>query len=337
MDNYLSKKISFFHFFGVVLVLYIHAGMSNFGDVLIYHDFQRIMTNAVCRVFQPLYFGLAGYLFFQNIDHCKWFYAGKIKKRFFSQFVPYVFFNTLWGVLIPVFHQVSFLNTPWFVNACDYFSNHNIFLSWFYRPALGQLWFVRDLMICVVFTGPLYFLIKKTKGLFLFLLLPFCVKDIFMSYSLLSFGIGAFFAIQRIDVQKIESRIKNFLMILICLGYIVVYGIIIKTFDNSVFLFAWALFYLLWVGYDKMPVIRMLQDKKIFKFCATYGFFTYLMHDPLMSILKFNLKNLYYGSDFFCFVVYFLLPPFVYSVCIGLGLVIHKIAPTFYKFIAGGR
>lgn len=336
MNDFLSKKISFFHFLGVFLVLYIHAGLDC-GNTYVYGLFQHFTTNVVCRVFQPIYFGLAGYLFFQGIDRFKLFYVTKLKKRFFSLLIPYILFNTVWGGAIPVLHQIPFFNTPWFESAYNYFMNHNVFQSWFYRPALGQLWFIRDLIICVVFTGPLFYLINRAKSLSLVLLLAFCTTGFSLSYSFFSFAVGAFLSIKKIDVEKIERDSLTFIMIFICLVYLFVYGIIVKNFDNSVFLFSWSLFYLLWIGYDKCILFGFANKKKMYELAATYGFFTYLMHDPLMSICKFNLKNFYYGIDLSCFFVYTFLPPVVYLVCIACGTTLKSTIPGFYKIIAGGR
>ena len=325
MDEYLSKKISFFHFLGMVFVLYIHAGLVGYGDLAVYGFFQKNLTNAFCRVFQPIFFGLSGYLFFRNISHSKWIYTEKVKKRFFTLFVPYVFFNILWGALIPFFHQNSFLNTPWF-----------------YRPALGQLWFLRDLMICVMLAGPLFFLISKIKNKFLFFLLAcsmfqLLIKEFSIGYSLISFSIGAYIAVGKIDVRNIETKKLNIFMSIVCLAYLIYYGSFVETFHNSVFLFSWSLFYLLWIGYDKIPAVRAFQNKTICKLAVSYSFFTYLIHDPLLNIINFKLKNFYYESNFICFAIYLFLPLCIYALCICFGCSLKRVCPSFYRIIVGGR
>lgn len=342
MEEYLRKKIYFFHFLGMVFVLYIHAGLVSYGDLAIYPLFKFFFTNSFCRVFQPIFFGLSGYLFFQNISCSKWIYIDKVKRRFFSLFIPYIFFNVLWGVLIPFFHQCSFLNTPWFDNICEYFTHHNILQTWFYRPALGQLWFLRDLMICVMLTGPLFFLISKTKKIFFVFLFVetfflLFIKELSIGYSLISFSIGAYISIEKIDVQNIASKKMNTLMLFVCLAYLIGYGVFSEDFHNSVFLFSWSLFYLLWIGYDKIPFFREFQNRLICKLGASYSFFTYLTHDPLLNFINFKLKFLYYGSEFFCFTIYLLLPLGVYTLCICFGACLKKVIPCFYEIIAGGR
>ena len=129
------------------------------------------------------------------------------------------------------------------------------------------------LMICVMLAGPLFFLISKIKNKFLFFLLAcsmfqLLIKEFSIGYSLISFSIGAYIAVGKIDVRNIETKKLNIFMSIVCLAYLIYYGSFVETFHNSVFLFSWSLFYLLWIGYDKIPAVHLWKSLKIRKRCS---------------------------------------------------------------------
>lgn len=47
MENYLSKKIAFFHLLGVFLVLYLHVFLPNIEHFLCNHV-QSFISNVIC-------------------------------------------------------------------------------------------------------------------------------------------------------------------------------------------------------------------------------------------------------------------------------------------------
>lgn len=65
IDNKLSQKIAFFHIFGLMLVIPIHISMKMDPA---FSNYFVTPFRVFCHAFQPIYFGLAGYLFFQNIE-----------------------------------------------------------------------------------------------------------------------------------------------------------------------------------------------------------------------------------------------------------------------------
>lgn len=64
MNDYLSRKITFFHVFGVLLVLPIHT----FFPCTEAFGLARRYFVELCLSFQPIYFGLAGYLFYIGVS-----------------------------------------------------------------------------------------------------------------------------------------------------------------------------------------------------------------------------------------------------------------------------
>lgn len=62
IDNRLSNKIAFFHIIGLLLVIPIHITLQI--DPALAHFFVSPFR-IFCHAFQPIYFGLAGFLFFR--------------------------------------------------------------------------------------------------------------------------------------------------------------------------------------------------------------------------------------------------------------------------------
>lgn len=193
MDNYLSKKIAFFHLLGVFLVLYLHVFLPNIEHSP-FNNVQNFVSNVICRVFHPMYFSISGFLFFYSIKEGKIAeFIEKLKKRFRGLLVPYVLCNVLGAIFIMVVYDLG-LPSANVENAINYYNSHNLILFLFYKPALGQLWFVRDLIFIAILSWPLYFVIRKTGAVFI---LAFLATILFFGLngfplSVFTFSVGAY-------------------------------------------------------------------------------------------------------------------------------------------------
>ena len=208
MTDYLSRKITFFHVFGVLLVLPIHTYFpctETFG-------LARHLFVLLCRAFQPIYFGLAGYLFYIGVSQGGEF-NNKLLKRIKTLLIPYLIWNVwnaglmialnYWGIDIPliapiryVFENISFLNA----------------LKWiFWMPAAGHLWFIRDLMLVSVLSYPLYYALRNNRRITLIIL---CFMALFTTQcqtaSLYSFAVGGYLSINKVDIQNIRKKVIAF-------------------------------------------------------------------------------------------------------------------------------
>lgn len=329
MNEYLSKKISFFHIFGVFVVLYIHAFLPNI-EASPFDEVQSFMAHTLCRVFHPMYFGIAGYLFYINIKEGKIAeFIRKMKSRFRSLVIPYIICNLLGGAFIV---WVSQYNIPSgnIENAMDYYQSHYILLFLFYKPALGQLWFVRDLIIVTIVSYPLYYSFKKIKvwTLWGLLLLVFLTSNSIL-LSIFSFSVGAYLGIYKIDVQQHKYKL---LIYLSACAYLLAFGFLFKDMEyHIVAISAWSLFLALWLLYDKIHFFRLNLGGH------NYGFFVYVFHDPLMSLTKFALLPIYKDSIAMQCTIYMILPiVFFYSLSI-VAYSIKKASPLAYGLLTGGR
>ena len=134
----------------------------------------------------PVFFFISGFLFFLGVDLSKNVYINKLKRRISTLIVPYIIWNfiAMGIVLIKVLPCFSSLSP--YEDVKVNLSPLNIFSCfWVYdgglttieyatdampqeivrhaSPINGPLWYIRNLIIAVVFSPLLYWLIKRTK------------------------------------------------------------------------------------------------------------------------------------------------------------------------------
>jgi len=177
-DRKLEKKpyIAALRFPLAVLVVLIHANNSFFrelagedGNGVIYFLSRVLPTFAV-----PLFFAMSGYLFFLNLTEFGLAdYKEKLKRRTLTLLLPYVVWNLLAFALYALRDiaagqalQNSFSpNLLWGCKPLGILSEN--FFGWTLPPAtapvLEQLWFVRDLIVCVVLTPLIYIVLRRGR------------------------------------------------------------------------------------------------------------------------------------------------------------------------------
>lgn len=171
-EDILSKTIQFVRFPLIVGVVMIHSGLENCintADYPIFSTIQFLISRVIARVAVPLFFFISGFLFFYKVDtftlHT---YFSKLKKRFRSLLIPYIFWNLiillgLWSLqtLFPsLFNREQLIRE---YGICDW-------LRCFWNgpvenvPINTALWFVRDLMVMCCLSPIIWILVKKRGG-----------------------------------------------------------------------------------------------------------------------------------------------------------------------------
>lgn len=133
----------------------------------------------------PIYFFIAGYVFFLGLDFNLETYSRKLRNRVHSLLVPYLLWNTL-GILaaglyvshcmdIGVFPSLHLRINPTVTGVlqCFWDAGHGLFSQnppypW-NSPVMPQdypLWFVRDLMLIVLCAPVIYLMLKRTRWFF---------------------------------------------------------------------------------------------------------------------------------------------------------------------------
>ena len=142
---------------GVIVSAIVRQGGGNI-DLPMAMFTESLLSRSICGICVPLFFFISGYLFFLKCDEFGWkLYKEKLSKRFHSLFIPYVIYTciaiALFGILQVLIPQLqSGAHVPikdWSI--WDFVHNG----LWRYGdegiPFIGPFWFLRNLMVIVVF------------------------------------------------------------------------------------------------------------------------------------------------------------------------------------------
>ena len=184
--------------------IYSHGEITFFDQSLICYPislFSLVLFGSAV----PLFFGISGYLFFYKPDFNVSIYRDKLMKRVKTLLIPYV----LWNIIYVLFNVILLKSKGQSINVVSQLvSIWHMPNSSF--PADPALWFVRDLMVCMVMS-PLIYQIIKRKRLFVYFFIPFFCLWLTYAFSdklisglsissLLFFTIGGYLAVNKTDV-----------------------------------------------------------------------------------------------------------------------------------------
>jgi fucose 4-O-acetylase-like acetyltransferase len=338
VSPYLSKKIKVLSFLAIYMVLVIHTAMPQAKEFIVFDFFQRFIGDYINRLYLPLFMAISGFLFYHNIIiPSKHNWLSKYKSRFKSLLIPYILWNLMFLLQMAIL-QYNPLTSPWISEGINKFISSGSILQsvWliFTVPANLPLWFVRNLMIIVVFTPIIYFSIKSNVNIFLFIIIFLISFLNQFFFTLLFFYIGSIFAIKTINI---EFRVKAFwLWILVLLSIII--GVILTVrgpISNLNFYLAVVPLLALWFGYD------YLHDKHLhFLFLnklLPYTFFIYVFHIPALNIFKKVLVLVGNKSELSYFFTYLFSPILMVLLAYFVGGVLKKIIPKTYSVFVGSR
>jgi hypothetical protein len=108
---------------------------------------------------------------------------------------------------------------------------------------------------------------------------------------------------------------------------------ILRIFDKLVILFGILSF---WIFYDyiiKNKTISSIMTHLAFN----YGIFLYLLHEPLLTMVKIGFFYLLGVSEFSSFFIFWIAPIIVIAVSIISAYIISKKTPRLYSIVSGGR
>lgn len=374
----LSKSISWIRFPLVLMVLFVHVhpmenpayvGMRQLagaGSAQIVYTILATLGNIASNLAVPMFFFMAGLLFFNRCDGWSWgFYTGKLKSRFRTLFIPYLLFNALClinPVVLPLLGYpaipaawanpdalpvVGFLwNSTTFCVGWKTWLGFDIQL-WY--PEDVALWFVCDLMVMVLLSPLLYWLIRKGKAWTLavfgglFLVGIFTTLPGLSTNALFFFSAGAYFSIHRIDFTAWTHRYGRPLLTVALIALALA-----TASDGRGFAFHFQqLYFITGVGGLFYVVVRLVERNKLRPrpLLDKSSFFVYAVH--LVPFMQFSLLGI---ATNFCAEVfnwqttvlgasaYYLVSPLVAAaLCIGLYVLLKKACPPVHRLLTGGR
>ena len=365
-DKQVSELIRFIRFPLMVMVVMIHAHVIelSMGGVKysfefdlypIYNNISYFISELVCRISVPIFYIIAGYLFYINIfEYTFKEYIRKIYKRTNTLVFPYMFWNL---AVIVLFFLVQTIIPSFTSGANKLISDYNFYdwirCFWNFHdgmPICYQLWFIRDLYIVVLLSPIIYYAIKKCNFYFVLLmglLWLFRIDSGIIGISVIAiffFSLGALISINKYNfigfIQKNTTLvyIMSLLLIIVEMIFFNIKDIsllsdVIKDILYNLCIIGMMLSFL-------SIVIFLLQKKQLQtnSFFHDSNFFIYAFHAmPLALIMKVLVKYVHPISDIGIIFIYFIAP----FLTIILGLLIFaslkKFFPQFTAFISGSR
>lgn len=225
----LAILVVFVHGFGAEInITELHAG--GLSGLAVYDYIRLFFSVVISRSAVPVFFIISGYLLFLKVEkYDKAIYISKLRKRLHGLVIPYVSWILLFVLWILMFKLGGILlyDKPW-MGIVDYFKE-NGYLHMFWDssvwgeretwlgvkahnsgPVLLPFWYMRDLIMMVIFSPVCYWLIKNIKLVFIAFLFAIYVLDIRISYmsesfvdASLFFSLGAYFAIMKQDFTDV--------------------------------------------------------------------------------------------------------------------------------------
>lgn len=308
--SHISRCISWLQFPLALLVILMHT------DVTYDHSDPSSVLNAfLCwpmpAAALPAFFFISGYLFFAGRDTFAWKdYGHAMRKKFFTLLLPYLLWISI-AYLSTIFIQgadhapepTDIRNIYWDGRPIQ--PEHSLFGYTFHMFGMpggfGVMWFVRDLMVMMLFT-PLIWMIGKTLGkLAIFLILIAIITH----SGIPGFGIrgpwyfilGSLFAICNIDFMPVLRRFGRpiiALWLVMCL----VFGWMVWSFDlhhllngplSTIFRDCTALvgvFALFAMASYALSDKRFDRVNRLLLFLSPTSFFMYVVHPlPVIELL----------------------------------------------------
>lgn len=218
IDKKTSDVIMLSRFPLAVLVVFIHSVGDINGS---YYHLRDFISHSLLSFVVPAFFIMSGYLFFMNVEDrtiSKW-YRDKIKKRAKTLLLPYVIWNLITlmlDFLKYVKHSICWINygdtSLWGVINKTFFD---------YMPIDLPLWYIRDLIIMVVFSPALYYLLKILTYLFVVVIgIWYFIGGNFIinPVSLLFFSLGGLLAIRNVNLLLFNTRWQILLAVSLTFG-----------------------------------------------------------------------------------------------------------------------
>jgi len=344
----ISARIKLLRLPLIIGIVTLHSTINSVG----YADqfFQTFISGTWGGSAVSFLFTISGFLFFRNFNLSLNSYLEKLKSRFWTLLVPYLFWNLALVAMVIIVLNISATSSLIQGHFKEYIKDYSFanFIDCLigYRngyPISYHFWYVRDL-IAMVILSPVFLLVARKipyLGLALFAA-PWLLKlkfgfTLFQWMGPAFFYLGCLIAVQKLDLTWLDRRKR--LIIGIYLAMAVVLAIMqtseIKTFHH---LFQCCTRI---VGTMAIWSASDLVAGKLKKVCLNLSglaFFVYAAHEPTVTAFKEVFERLSKTPNSITVMVqYLLILTLATLVTLAAGSLLQRYTPKFFQVITGAR
>lgn len=348
-----SKVISFLRFPLIVGVLLIHshphsvtiAGISivDGQNLTVYSCIRFLFSNVLAATAVPLFFFISGFLFFKG-NFTAETYAGKLKKRCKSLLIPYLF----WNLTVIALYYLLQTFMPGMASGANKAVAEYTFSDWarsfwdsyYGMPVCYPFWFIRDLMVVMVFSPLVYAGIKLlgqwfvvATGVLWFFDLWFDVPG-FGIAALFFFSAGGYFNIRK------ESFLQRMMPLMTCsaAAYPVICLVCVILRDTPAREYLVNLSIPVGITCVMTITAHCLRKGKwrVNGFLSESSFFIYAYHSMVLTlIVKASVIAITEATSLTLLAVYFSSVALTIGIGLGIYYLLRRFLPGLTNFITG--
>lgn len=342
IDKKISETLKFGSFLSIILVVLIHSSnihlIESDKTSLAYQVtffLQHIISMKIALSAVPFFFTVSGYLYYHNYVNGSYF--PKIKNRIRTLLLPYLFWSSFVVLMFFVMQSIPILKQFFTNNIIEDMSFYEILNSIFINPINYPLWFLRDLIILVLFSHVIYFLVNRYAYLLLIVTFILWLNNIcpgtqlcfYKSESFFFFILGATLSLNKINYDVFINN--KFIFSLMMIAYL--YFVIDPEIKNLYFFQFSVAFgvYVLWI------VSKIMLKYNLAKSILGYSFIIYVFQEPGLTVLKKILFNIFGNNAYASLFIYIVSPMIMIVFLIFFGKILKIYLPNFSRVITGNR
>ena len=342
----LSEAISWlrFPFIFLIILLHCYSVVKLDGSRIIYFKVIYPFALWLGETGVPGFLFISGYLFYFS----KKKYGQKLKSRFYTLFIPYLLWNSLFVIAYIIAYAAGY---PQIINFKS-ITNYNLFdyirLYWDrgafdngnFVPALCPFWYIRNLLILSILSPLLLLIIRYVREIFIIIVTIWWITtyhNALIPQTILFFSLGAYFSILNINPLEWITNNKIFifsLFAIFALSDIAMHTIYSTTTNLQIHRLALIF---------NIPVFFLLADFCIKRGCSSIllpkaAFIVFAVHYPIVVILrKFCASQFATVSDITHIVLYFTCVIIATLVSLLFYLFLDKYFVNVKNILSGNR
>lgn len=339
MDKKLSKKISFINFVLSVSIVVLHSTYnfieSNISGLITFqYEIMRVYT-IMSAVSVPLFFSMSAYLFFISYKEIGDYFL-KIKKRFISIVIPFLF----WNVLTYIYYFILVRYTNVFDEKTIPNDLKAVLIYIFNSIGDPPLWYLKTLFLFFLVSPMIYFVIKLLKRWSWVLVCAVMVANMVylpdyesLLYWLPQILMGTWFALYGQDYLLKRATYSN-KTIVICACLVLAFLVSLFFINNEkhpVF-YMWRVVsvVLIWV---LMSVVKLEKIKTI----PNCSFFMYCSHFMIIEAIRGVLIKVLGINEWSVLLIWVLTFSSTIFVILAFSKIIKRRLPRLWCFLNGNR